>query len=187
MTIDAGRVTWWLGSVVLCAELIVCTYACAGANKIRHGDTLDVSRYPQDIQQAYNLFAVKCSRCHTLARPLNARISDPQHWVRYVARMRLNASSGINAKDGQIILRFLLYYMHQREQDGREHEAEQDAEPQSESDNTTPPSAAPELDEERATSRAERVRSAASDFDGVDTLPVPAQSMAEPGPPEMNP
>ena len=39
---------------------------------------------------------VRCSRCHTLARPLNAHITDPQHWIRYVARMRRQPGSGID-------------------------------------------------------------------------------------------
>jgi hypothetical protein len=76
----------------------------------RNADTVNVTAYPADIQNAYRVFAVRCSRCHTLARPLNARISDPEHWVRYVTRMRRNPSSGINPKDADIILSFLLYY-----------------------------------------------------------------------------
>jgi hypothetical protein len=84
--------------------------SCAGTSSVRHGDRVDVSKYPKDIQSAYQVFAVRCSRCHTLARPLNARIRDPEHWIRYVTRMRRNQSSGINAKDAEIILKFLLYY-----------------------------------------------------------------------------
>jgi hypothetical protein len=84
--------------------------SCAGTSSVRYGDRIDVSKYPKDIQEAYQVFAVRCSRCHTLARPLNARIRDSEHWVRYVTRMRRNQSSGINAKDAEIILKFLLYY-----------------------------------------------------------------------------
>jgi len=88
--------------------------SCAGADSNRRGDTLDVSAYPPEIQRAYDVFAVRCSRCHTLTRPLNARIEDEQHWIRYVDRMRRNPASGINAKNGQVILRFLLYYTKHR-------------------------------------------------------------------------
>jgi hypothetical protein len=84
--------------------------ACAQDNPARRGDRVDVSSYPPEIQSAYRVFAVRCSRCHTLARPLNARISDPQHWIRYVTRMRRQPGSGINSSNAQIILRFLLYY-----------------------------------------------------------------------------
>jgi hypothetical protein len=95
--------------VVLAATLAL-ALSCAGTSSVRFGDQVDVSGYPADIQAAYQVFSVRCSRCHTLARPLNARIRDPGHWVRYVTRMRRNPSSGINLKDADIILKFLLYY-----------------------------------------------------------------------------
>jgi hypothetical protein len=128
MTTEASRVGLWLGCGMMLSGLSLVFYSCAGPNSMRQGDRLDVSRYPQDIQQAYQVFAVRCSRCHTLARPLNARIHDAQHWVRYVQRMRLNPSSGINAKDGDIVLRFLLYYMHQQDQE--QHERDEPVEPE---------------------------------------------------------
>jgi hypothetical protein len=83
--------------------------SCA-THESRRGDRVDVSKYPAEIQAAYEVFATRCSRCHTLARPLNARIDDPKHWIRYVHRMRLQPGSGIDARNGEIILRFLLYY-----------------------------------------------------------------------------
>jgi hypothetical protein len=139
MTIEAYRASLWLGSAVLLTVLGQVAWGCAGSNKMRHGDSIDVSTYPQDIQDAYQVFAVRCSRCHTLARPLNARITDAQHWVRYVTRMRRNPTSGINEKNAQVILHFLLYYMHQRAQDAKE--AEEPNEPAS--DPTVTPAATP--------------------------------------------
>jgi hypothetical protein len=103
--------------------------SCAHSVSNRTGDTLDTSQYPPDIRDAYKVFAVRCSRCHTLARPLNARIRDPQQWVRYVQRMRLNPASGINAKNGETILRFLLYYMHQRERERGNQDPESELSP----------------------------------------------------------
>jgi hypothetical protein len=109
--LDIARCCAWGGAVLI--ALAGLFLSCAGTSSVRHGDQIDVSGYPKDIQDAYRVFAVRCSRCHTLARPLNARIRDPEHWVRYVTRMRRNQSSGINAKDAEIILRFLLYYTEQ--------------------------------------------------------------------------
>jgi hypothetical protein len=83
---------------------------CANSHETRRGDSVDVSGFPPDIRQAYRVFAVRCSRCHTLARPLNARIHDPQHWVRYVTRMRRQPGSGIDHTNADVILRFLLFY-----------------------------------------------------------------------------
>jgi hypothetical protein len=120
MTTDVSRASLWLGSAALLTVLGAVAFGCAGSNRLRHGDSVDVSSYPQDVQAAYEVFAVRCSRCHTLARPLNARITDGQHWVRYVTRMRRNPSSGINEKNADIILHFLLYYMHQRALEDKE-------------------------------------------------------------------
>jgi hypothetical protein len=95
----------------LCGAALVCwALGCFGSTQARHGDRVDVSAFPPEIQSAYRLFALRCSRCHTLARPLNAHITEPQHWVRYVTRMRRTPGSGINAQDAQVILRFLIYY-----------------------------------------------------------------------------
>jgi hypothetical protein len=111
-------IEWIRGvSVAVVAVGAIIALSCATTVSNRTGDSLDTTQYPPDIRDAYKVFAVRCSRCHTLARPLNARIRDPQQWVRYVQRMRLNPASGINAKNGEIILRFLLYYMHQREKE----------------------------------------------------------------------
>lgn len=101
------------------AVVVAILLGCAGSSSVRSGDQVDVSKYPADIQSAYRVFAVRCSRCHTLARPLNARITDPAHWVRYVTRMRRNPSSGINPKDADIILSFLLYYTKDLQADDR--------------------------------------------------------------------
>ena len=170
MTTDASRASYRSVCLCLFVGLLIGIFSCA-TSSIRHGDTLDVSRYPDDIQAAYKVFAVRCSRCHTLARPLNARISDPKHWVRYVARMRLNSASGISAKDGETILRFLLYYMYQREQEqrDRDHKDEQSEEAPS----GAPPSAATTSPEDEAPPLGE---------------PAPdAPNAAAAEPPEVNP
>jgi hypothetical protein len=146
MTTDAKRASFRISCLWVFGWLSIGIFSCA-TSSIRHGDTLDVSRYPSDIQAAYKVFAVRCSRCHTLARPLNARFTDPQQWVRYVARMRHNPASGINAKNGETILRFLLYYMHQREQEQRDRDqkSESPAEPPPSAASASPETAAPPL------------------------------------------
>jgi hypothetical protein len=116
--------------LVLVGVSVSIAISCATTTSNRIGDSLDTAQYPPDIRDAYKVFAVRCSRCHTLARPLNARINDPQQWVRYVQRMRLNPASGINAKNGEIILRFLLYYMHQRQKERGEQGSEIESSPE---------------------------------------------------------
>ena len=126
MTTDCLR-----GFAAALAVVGVCiAVSCATTSSNRIGDSLDTSQYPPEIRDSYKVFAVRCSRCHTLARPLNARINDPQQWVRYVQRMRLNPASGINAKNGEIILRFLLYYMHQRQKERGEQDTYREHSPE---------------------------------------------------------
>jgi hypothetical protein len=183
MTTETRRVGVWLGCAALLAgAALLVAHGCAGASKVRHGDTIDVTSYPKDIQAAYEVFAVRCSKCHTLARPLNARIHDAQHWVRYVTRMRRNPSSGINAKDAEIILRFLLYYMHQTDKAESEPEDEPIATPPASSE--APPSASRHpLSGQLAPPEPEEAQSPRP----VEIAPAPRDQSAPGAAPEGNP
>jgi hypothetical protein len=72
-------------------------------------DRLDVSDYPAEQQARYPLFASKCSRCHTLARPINTRFDAPR-WKRYAKKMIRKPNSGINEEQAQELFEFLKYY-----------------------------------------------------------------------------
>ncbi len=71
-------------------------------------DKIDVSGYPPQMQAAYKLFASKCSKCHTIARPINTMMTRPE-WERYVKRMMHKPNSGISDKQGKEIFDFLVY------------------------------------------------------------------------------
>ena len=73
-------------------------------------EALNRESLPQDIRADYEIFAQRCSKCHSLARPLNSGIVDDDYWKMYVARMRRQPESGISLEDSRIILRFLHYY-----------------------------------------------------------------------------
>ena len=70
--------------------------------------TVNVSSYPPEQQKAYKLFADKCSKCHTLARPINTTMTAPE-WARYVKRMMHKPNSGISDSQGKAIYEFLAY------------------------------------------------------------------------------
>lgn len=72
-------------------------------------ETIDVSSYPEEMQRSYDLFARKCSKCHTLARPINSDYALPEEWSRYVKRMMRKPGSEISPKDGKQIYEFLAY------------------------------------------------------------------------------
>lgn len=71
--------------------------------------TIDVSKYPQTIQDDYDLFSQKCTQCHKLSRPINSDYALPDEWSRYVKRMMHKPGSGIDATDGKKIYEFLVY------------------------------------------------------------------------------
>ena len=58
-------------------------------------DKINVSSYPADQQKNYKVFSDKCSKCHTIARPINTTMTKAE-WERYVKRMMHKPNSGIN-------------------------------------------------------------------------------------------
>lgn len=76
-------------------------------------DKIDVSSYPPETQKAYTLFTGKCSKCHTIARPINTMMSR-EEWQRYVMRMMHKPNSGIGDSQGKQIFEFLVYDQTQR-------------------------------------------------------------------------
>lgn len=76
------------------------------------GAGLDASALPDHMRAPYQRFEARCSRCHSLSRPLSAPVNDADHWRKYIARMRRMPGSGINEEDGRVILTFLAYYTH---------------------------------------------------------------------------
>lgn len=100
--------------LVLAVTAVASLGACSGGSRARRPDGIDVSAYPDEVQEAYDVFAFRCSRCHSLARPLNAQVTDLSHWDDYVRRMRRQPGSGISRRDARQILKFLYYYTRQR-------------------------------------------------------------------------
>ena len=70
---------------------------------------IDVSGYPPDFQQRYEVFAVKCSKCHPVARPINSRFNASE-WKRYMKKMIRRPNSGVNEEQAQEIYQFLVFY-----------------------------------------------------------------------------
>jgi predicted small secreted protein len=104
------RVTKYLGKVWRRTTLlVVCSIvlaACATSGR----DGLDVAQLPEAVRPDYQLFARRCSKCHSLARPLGSGITDDEVWIAYVNRMRRQPGSGISPQDTTPILRFLHFY-----------------------------------------------------------------------------
>ncbi len=71
---------------------------------------------PPELRGDYAVFAQRCSKCHSLSRPLESGITDDGFWKAYVERMRRQPASGISLADEAPILRFLHYYSQEQSQ-----------------------------------------------------------------------
>ena len=80
-------------------------------------DTIDVSKYPEEMQKYYQTFRVRCGKCHTIARPINSDYALPDEWKRYVKRMMRKPGSGIDSPTGKKIYEFLAYDSSVRKKD----------------------------------------------------------------------
>ncbi|MBI2834508.1 MAG: hypothetical protein HYX76_08810 [Acidobacteria bacterium] len=79
--------------------------------------TIDVSKYPADMQARYKVYAAKCGKCHTLARAVNCDFVLDDEWERYVKRMMRKAGTFISPEDGKQIFEFVSYDSKTRKKD----------------------------------------------------------------------
>jgi hypothetical protein len=99
----------WIVALLASGALGACILpACASTMELSEG--MDVSAVPPEQQADYAVFALRCSKCHSLARPLNSGITDDGYWRLYVEKMKRQPGSGISDADKVPILRFLHWY-----------------------------------------------------------------------------
>ena len=76
-------------------------------------DSIDVSGYPKDQQANYKVFAEVCSKCHTLARPINAPLVGRADWKRFIARMhvrsKISSDKTFTKEQAKSVVDFLAY------------------------------------------------------------------------------
>lgn len=77
-------------------------------------ETVDVSAFPKDVQESYAVFASKCSKCHTLARPINTNLAAPE-WKMYVKRMMNKPDSGVSPDQGKEVYKFLKFWQEEKD------------------------------------------------------------------------
>ena len=79
-------------------------------------ETIDLSELPIQQRHNYRVYAEACTRCHGLARSLNAPYADRRWWTFYVTSMRVRArlaGRSFTKEELKAVLDFLEY-------DGRE-------------------------------------------------------------------
>lgn len=75
---------------------------------------IDISKYPKNKQQSYKLFETHCSKCHSLARALNANIFGESNWGTVVHKMATRPGSDVKPEEEKQILDFIVYDHEQR-------------------------------------------------------------------------
>ena len=105
---------WPLTALAIAA---VSALASGGCYFLERGDGLDPAKVPDDERNDYAIFAQRCSKCHSLARPLNSGITTDTYWRIYVERMRRQPASGISEADTVPILRFLHWYSEEQKRE----------------------------------------------------------------------
>ena len=106
----------WIPVVLVVGLMVIITVSLvrmpAATPKIYLADKgtnfIDVSAYPSEMQENYKLFEQKCSRCHTLARPINSEFTG-EAWRKYVYKMMRKPGSGLTPKTAEPIIQFLIY------------------------------------------------------------------------------
>jgi hypothetical protein len=126
------------GLVVLvrAVSAVVLGIAIGCSGWLARTEGIDPSTLPDTVRPDYDLFALRCSKCHSLARPLSSGIDDDDYWAIYVARMRRQPGSGISQEDTVGILRFLHYYSIEQRRKKEKHD---DSPPPAASVSGTPP------------------------------------------------
>jgi mono/diheme cytochrome c family protein len=70
---------------------------------------IDVSSYPPELQQAYQVFTKKCGVCHTVARAINVDFALESDWEADVNDMTARSGKLINSDEAKQIYDFLVY------------------------------------------------------------------------------
>jgi len=82
-------------------------------------EILTRDQFPPDQQARYDIFAVKCIKCHEMARPIAALKTgitpvshgpfDADDIKKYVVKMMRKPNSGIEKDDARELIQFLIY------------------------------------------------------------------------------
>src|SRR5262245_9146778 len=70
---------------------------------------IDVSSYPPELQQAYQVFTKKCGVCHSVARAINVDFVLESDWEADVNDMTARSGKLINSDEAKQIYDFLVY------------------------------------------------------------------------------
>lgn len=111
--VGARSASGWLPAALVAAVFLAGPTLAANVQQEAYAadkgsNTVDVSAYPKKMQGYYKIYSQRCSKCHPLARSINARMPVAK-WKRYVRRMANREGSGIPPRDAGRIYLWLKY------------------------------------------------------------------------------
>ena len=76
--------------------------------------SINVKRYPMDLQNTYELFTNRCSACHDLDSTINSKYVLPSYYKGMVQEMYEKPDSGMTQSEADSIYEFLVYDAYKR-------------------------------------------------------------------------
>jgi hypothetical protein len=65
--------------LIVVAAAVMSIIGCSTGTIVVRGEGLDASALPAEVRSDYAVFAQRCSKCHSLTRPLNSDIDDDDY------------------------------------------------------------------------------------------------------------
>ena len=93
--------------------LIVCLFISINSYAQSDIPSVDISSYPKEAKEGYKIFSMKCVKCHSAAKPLNAPYSG-EAWKTTVYRMMRKEGSFLTQKEADKVYAFLVQYSSSR-------------------------------------------------------------------------
>lgn len=91
------------------AIALVAWWACGLPRRAPPSLLEGVPSPPPEIRRACELAQAKCTRCHTIDRVRLVHVDTESQWEAYVARMRRQPGSAIDAAEADAIVSCLVY------------------------------------------------------------------------------
>lgn len=77
-------------------------------------ESINVKRYPMELQETYKLVESQCTTCHGLKDTTHSPEVLPTYWEKTVTDMREKKDSGITPESANQITEFLIYDSYKR-------------------------------------------------------------------------
>lgn len=71
--------------------------------------TINVSKYPANMQKAYKLLQERCTKCHNLGRSIFANKFGKATWEPIIKKMATRPGSDVTPEEEKVLLDFIVF------------------------------------------------------------------------------